>query len=231
REHRHSEKSKGQVLGTMNKILRYAQNDKGSDRMTVDSLALRTLRYIAFACLSGSREMTWRGYSSAAAGAGRIEDAGRRRWQRRALRRNLRLSSRGAEKLYSRLLLQRVECVEEAISLSVIARHRRCRGDLNKNNNRAVMIETKMFCFVQIATLVTLARNDGADDAVHLAITDEKGGLGKQQGFVQIATGLTALAMTGEVCRAPCNNKRFYGKRNICSDCHGPDGPRNDGGG
>ncbi|MDE6506842.1 MAG: hypothetical protein K2L04_00020 [Alistipes sp.] len=69
-------------------------------RMTVDSLALRTLRYIAFACLSGLREMTWRGYSSAAAGAGRIEDAGRRRWQRKALQAILRPAS-SVEKLFS----------------------------------------------------------------------------------------------------------------------------------
>ncbi|MDE7344064.1 MAG: hypothetical protein K2N02_00390, partial [Alistipes sp.] len=62
----------------------------------------------------------------------RIYDAGRRRWQRKALQANLRPAS----------------SVEKTIYPSVIARHRRCRGDLNKNNNRAVMIQAKMGCFI-----------------------------------------------------------------------------------
>ncbi len=36
----------------------------------------------------------------------------------------------------------------EVVPSPVIARHRRCRGDLHKNNNRAVMIETKMIWFI-----------------------------------------------------------------------------------
>ncbi|MDE5624588.1 MAG: hypothetical protein K2I62_08345 [Alistipes sp.] len=105
----------------------------------------------------------------------RIEDAGRRRWQRKALQANLRPASsvencilacyckelnalkklfpfRHREELKELTELsprhrEELQTLQSCIP-SVIARHRRCRGDLNKNNNRTGIIETKMFCFI-----------------------------------------------------------------------------------
>ncbi|MDE5623188.1 MAG: hypothetical protein K2I62_00955, partial [Alistipes sp.] len=60
------------------------------------------------------------------------------------------------------------------------------------------LIKTKIVCFIQIATLIAFARNDGADSLMLRTFDNgrEKRVLGKAATFIQIATDLPALAMT-----------------------------------